>query len=136
MSSSSVIRSGRRFVEQQMLDSGHPERPTGHSEYVDGEDIDVTEPIPGYPAATRCKVQTRDSLELREAQVGDRTSVETRTELHLPTSRPPLQVGDIWVLDAVHRLSLQVVGQKLRIEGPVSGSLKTARRYEVTEVVS
>lgn len=114
-----------------MVDTGTAKRPTGDYEYVDGVEVLATEDL----FTSRCKVQTRN-LVAREEQVGARTSVSVRTELHLPASTDPLQVGDLFEFTAVDPLSLAVVGQRVRIVAPVSGSLKTARRYEVTEAVS
>jgi len=118
-----------------MLDAGKPLRPTGGFEYDGDQEVQATEPVAGFdPAGTRCKVQTRN-VQPRESEVGDRTAVSVRTELHLPASTPPLARGDLWEFAAVHPLSLQQVGQRLRVVAPVAGTLKTARRYEVEEDV-
>lgn len=124
-------------AEAMMVDAGTAKRPTGGYEYDpaanggEGGDVLAADDLFTSP----CKIQTRN-LVAREEEVGGRTSVSVRTELHLPASTDPLQVGDLWELTAVNALSLGTVGQRLRIVGPVAGTLKTARRYEVVEVVS
>lgn len=121
----------RTQAESLMVDAGQASRPTGGYEYEGGEDVLAAEDLFESP----CKIQTRN-LVAREAEVGGRTSVSVRTELHLPASTDPLEAGDLWEITAAHALSLSAVGQVLRVIGPVAGSLKTARRYEVEEVVS
>jgi hypothetical protein len=129
----SVTISGRRAAEALMIDTGTAKRPTGGLVYDPEADTEVEAIEDLFTSA--CKVQTRD-LVAREGEVGGRTSVSVRTELHLPASTDALVVGDVFELTAVHALSLGVVGQRLRVVGPVAGSLKTARRYEVEEAVS
>lgn len=121
-----------------MLDAGKALRPTGEGFVYDDvtqTDVEATEPLFGDDTPVPCKVQTR-TIQARESQVGGRTAVEVRTELHLPVATPPLAVGDVWEFVTVHPLSLSVVGQRMRVLAPVAGTLKTARRYEVEEVVS
>lgn len=114
-----------------MLDSGTALRPTGGWTVVNGVEVPATAPL----LSSRCKVQTR-AIQARESEVGGRTAVEVRTELHLPADTAPLAVGDVWEFTAVHALSLSVVGQRLRVTAPVAGTLKTARRYQVEEAVT
>lgn len=115
-----------------MLDTGKALRPTGGWTVVGGIEVPATTSL---FTSTPCKIQTSE-VQPRESEVGGRTAVEVRTELHLPASSAPLAVGDLWEFTAVHALSLQVVGQRLRVTAPVAGTLKTARRYSVEEVVS
>lgn len=133
MSLQSVTAAGRRAAESMMVDSGRALRPTGGMVYDEEQDKDVEAADALFDS--RCKIQTR-SLVARESEVGGRTSVSVRTELHLPADTTPLAAGDLWEITATHSMSLSVVGQQLRVTAPVSGSLKTARRYEVEEVVS
>lgn len=121
----------RAEAESLMLDTGNALRPTGGWVVVGGIEVQATDTLFASP----CKVQTR-AIQAREAQVGGRTAVEVRTELHLPADTAPLAVGDLWEFTTVHALSLSVVGQRLRVTAPVAGTLKTARRYQVEEVVS
>lgn len=124
----------RAEAESLMLDAGTALHPTGEGlVYDEIAQLDVEATTPLFDS--RCKIQTR-TLQARESEVGGRTSVEVRTELHLPASTAPLAADDLWEITATHPLSLSSIGQRLRIVGPVAGTLKTARRYEVTEVVS
>lgn len=117
-----------------MLDTGKALRPSGGTYYdeVSQTEREATEDLFG-PVA--CKVQARN-VQPREAEVGGRTSTSVRTELHLPASSPRLEVGDLWEFVTAHPLSLTTVGQQVRVIGPVAGTLKTAARYEVEEVLS
>ena len=115
-----------------MLDTGKALHPTGGYTVVDGVEVPATTPMFD---STPCKVQT-SGVQALDSEVGGRTVVEVRTVLHLPASSAPLAVGDLWEFTAVHALSLQTVGQRLRVTSPVAGTLKTARRYSVEEVVS
>lgn len=137
MTYESAVYAGRAAAERLMLDTGQALRPTGEYELVnigleDDVEVEITQPLFG---PVRCKVQTRE-VQARESEVGGRTAVEVRMELHLPASTPPLAVGDVWEFTAAHPLSMSTVGQRLRITSPVAGTLKTARRYSVEEVVS
>lgn len=132
----SAIPEMRLLAESLMVDAGKALRPTGEWEMLDiglEDDVEVEVTVPLFES--RCKVQTRQ-VQARESEVGGRTAVEVRTELHLPADTAPLAVGDLWEFVTVHPLSLQVVGQRLRVTSPVAGTLKTARRYSVEEVVS
>ena len=121
----------RAQAESLMLDTGKALRPTGGYEYVDGEDVLATDDL----FTSRCKIQTR-TIQARESEVGGRTAVTVRTELHLPADTPPMVAGDLWEFTAVDPLSLATVGQRVRVLAPVAGTLKTARRYEVEQVVA
>lgn len=127
----SAIPEMRMLAESLMVDTGSALRPTGGYEYVDGKDVEAVEALFG---PVRCKIQ--DGLGAVDAEVGGRTAVETRPRLHLPASTPPLTTGDLWEMTDTHPLSLEVVGTRYRIVAPVSGTLKTARRYEVEVVVT
>lgn len=121
----------RAHAESLMLDYGTAKRPTGQVEYVGGVDIDAYADLFSSP----CKIQVR-TIQGRESEVGGRTSVASVTELHLPANTTPLQVGDVWELTAVDPISLAKVGQRVRILAPAEGTLKTASRYPVEEVLT
>lgn len=137
MSVESALMAGRSRAESLMLDHGTALHPTGGKTYDpdadngNGADVDTYDEL----FASRCKIQSRN-VEPRSSEVGGRTAVEVRTELHLPASTPALEVGDVWEITEAHPLSFSEVGQRLRVTAPVAGSLKTARRYVVEEVVS
>lgn len=126
----------RAEAEALMLDTGKALRPTGTT-YDPAADGGNGATVTTYDDlfASKCKVNTRN-LVAREAEVGGRTSTSIRMELHLPAGSDPLRENDVWEFTAVHPLSLTTVGQRLRVVGPVAGTLKTAARYEVEAVVS
>ena len=85
---------------------------------------------------SKAKIQARN-LVAQTAEAGGRTSVTVRLELHLPTSAPDVQVGDVWEVTALGSLSdLQLLGRKFRVTAPVAKSYATARRLEVEEIVA
>lgn len=133
MSAVSVTLAGRRAAEALMLDEGKALRPTGGTTYdpVTQTEVEAADEL----FISRCKTQARN-LQARDSEVGGRTSTSVRTELHLPADSPALKPGDLWEFTAAHPLSLTRVGQRVRVAGPVAGTLKTAARYEVEEVVS
>lgn len=125
-----------------MLDVGQVTRPDHGSDVDPGrvkfdptfqEEVEQTQA--GFGFSSRCKIQARN-VQPQESEVGGRTAVTVRTELHLPVDTPPLHVGDVWEITTTHPLSLSVVGEKYRVTAPVDGTLKTARRYEVERKVS
>lgn len=130
-----AIMRGRFAAESLMLDTGKAMRPTGELIYDDVLQREVEQFDESFGFTSRCKVQSRN-VQPHAAEVGARTSVEVSTELHLPASTPALEVGDVWEFTAAHPLSFAGVGQQVRVIAPVAGSLKTARRYQVEEVVS
>lgn len=131
MSAVSATLAGRRAAESLMLDAGKALHPTGGWTVIDGVEVLATEPLFGTDAEPiRCKIQVRE-LVARESEVGGRTVITVRTELHLPASTPPMTTGDLWELVSVDALSLAAVGWRYRVVGPVGGTMKTARRYEV-----
>lgn len=116
-----------------MLDTGKALRPTGGRVYDPAQQAEVDEytDLDSGP----CKIQS-GGLAAREAEVGERTSVSIRPELHRPVASARLEVGDVWEITAVSPLSLSEVGDQFRIVGPAVGTAKTARRYQVERVVS
>jgi hypothetical protein len=118
----------RAEAEALMVDAGTAMRPTGGFVYDAGTDTEVEAADDLFDSP--CKVQTRN-IQPRESEVGERTAVTYRVELHLPVSSEPLAAGDLFEITAVDDLSLSVVGQRFRVLAPVAGTLKTARRYEV-----
>lgn len=123
----------RAAAEALMLDAGTAKRPTGGYVYDPATDSDVEATADLFSSA--CKIQSRN-VQPHEAEVGGRTSVSVRTELHLPTSTAALTAGDLWVMTAVHALSTVANGTTYRVLAPVGKTLATARRYEVEQVVT
>lgn len=125
----------RAEAEALMLDVGTASRPTGGYTYDpsanggQGGDVETTSDLFTSP----CKIQSRN-LVTQAAEVGERTAIVVRTELHLPVSTAPLTTGDLWEVTTPHALSTVPTGQRYRVVGPVGKTLATARRYDVEEV--
>jgi hypothetical protein len=114
-----------------MVDAGTAKRPTGPPTYVDGVDTYTYTDL----FTSACKVQT-SGLSASDAEVGGRTSVTVRTELHLPAATAPLTVGDLFVVTTPHSLSSVPADATYRVVAPVGKTFATARRYQVEEVVT
>lgn len=77
------------------------------------------------------------ALAVREDEVGARTSASVARELHIPVDSDAIPAGAFAFCTAVDVTSdPTLVGARLRIEGPAPGSQTTARRLQVTEVLS
>lgn len=122
----------REDAESLMLDAGTALRPIGGMVYNPDlqQEVEATDPL--FPS--RCKIQARN-IQARDEQVGGRTATTVRLELHLPADTPPLKVGDLWEVTAVHPLSTARL-TRYRVLAPVGKTLATANRYEIEEVVS
>jgi hypothetical protein len=96
----SVLTSGRSAAESLMVDTGIMRRSTGRTEqnpFTD-EETEVYADL----FTSRCKIQTRN-LQASSAEVGGRTAVTVRVELHLPVTVAAVQTGDVWEVTAVDR---------------------------------
>lgn len=109
--------------------------PTGATT-TDPETLSET-PVMLTRFTSKCKVQARN-LVVQDAEVGGRTAQTVRAELHLPVDAPVVHPGDEAELIAVGALSdVTLLGRKFTISGGTPPkSLATARRLEITEVVS
>lgn len=83
------------------------------------------------------RVRVGGGLAARESEAGGRTVVSVTRQLHIPVSSPVVPVGAVAFCTAVHATSdPTLLGAGLRLDGPAPGSQTTARRLEVTEVLS
>lgn len=83
------------------------------------------------------RVKTVSTTVPHESQVGGRTSVEVRRELHIPVTSPATEVGMVARCIAVDATSdPSLLGAELTLAGPAPGSQTTARRLAVVEVIS
>lgn len=86
--------------------------------------------------ATKGRVKA-GAISPHDAEVGGRTSTTVTRELHIPVSSPAVPAGAVAVCTAVGALSDQsLLGASLVLAGPAPGSQTTARRLQVTEVLS
>lgn len=113
-----------------MVDAGTAKRSTGTS-YTGGAEVEATTDL----FTSRCKIQS-GGLQPRATEVGERTSLTVRPELHLPASTAQLTAGDLFVVTTPHALSTVPAGTTYRVTGPAGKTFATARRYEVEEVVT
>jgi len=109
--------------------------------YSDGwhYDADADEDVQDYAVAftTRGRVKVGGGLAAREADAGGRTVTTVTRELHVPVNSPAIPVGAVAVCTQVAPTSdPTLLGATLRLAGPVPGSQTTARRLEVSEVIS
>lgn len=83
------------------------------------------------------RVSVSGGLAVRDAEVGGRTSASVVRSLHVPVDTAAIPAGAVAVCTAVHATSdPTLLGAGLRIGGPAPGSQTTARRLEVTEVLT
>jgi hypothetical protein len=83
------------------------------------------------------RVKVEGGLAVRAAEVGGRTSASVVRSLHIPVTSDTVPVGAVAFCTAVHATSdPTLLGARLTIGGPAPGSQTTARRLEVTEVLS
>lgn len=97
-----------------------------------GEDVQAVAPLFTTPARLKSV-----GTVAQESQVGGRTVVTTRRELHIPVSSQAVPVGALAQCTEIHETSdPTLLGTIVRLSGPAPGSQTTARRLQVEEVLS
>jgi len=125
-----VTDAGRATAKSRMLDTWAIG--TAATSYVAGVDATVITVL----FTTKARLTTRSTI-AREAQVGERTSVETRRELHIPWDSPVVPVNAVAQCTAIDASTdPTLLGATVRVTGSSPASQKTARRLEVSEVLS
>ena len=135
MSVESATHAGRAAAEARMLDTCEIRRMTGRM---------TQDPVTGFEVpeyelrfATVCRVKVAEGLAARDSEVGGRTVVEVLRQLHIPVESPAVLPRDIAVMISVHASSdPSLSGATLVLAGPAPGSQTTARRLQVSEVLS
>jgi hypothetical protein len=129
----------RDEAESRMLDTFDISVATGGwvydpgAEGGDGADVEVLTPL----FTTLGRVKVGGGLAARDSEAGGRTVVTVTRELHIPYDSAEVPVGAVAVCTAVHSTSdPTLLGAVLRLEGPAPGSQTTARRLQVSEVLS
>lgn len=95
--------------------------------------------VPEYAArfTTRCRVKTSSGLTVRAEEVGGRTAATVIRELHIPVDSPAVEPNDVAVMISVHATTdPTLAGATLTLAGAAPGSQTTARRLQVSEVLS
>jgi hypothetical protein len=135
MTAPTAVANGRRMAESRMADTFDIKIESGKPAYDPG--TKTTGPVYTLLFTTKGRVKVTGGLSARDAEVGGRTSTTVTRELHIPVSSPAVPVGAVAFCTAVSATSdPSLAGAKLRLEGPAPGSQTTARRLEVTEVLS
>lgn len=135
----SIVFEGRAMAEARM-------KTTCEIQYQDGTavDPDTDSDVPVYVAAfeSKCRVKVA-GLVIAEAEAGGRTTAKSTRELHIPAtssdpwSDPRSHHGVTALITAVHPTDdPSLLGARLSLSGPAPGSQTTARRLQVTEVVT
>lgn len=131
---SGAVAAGRTAALSRMLDTFAIKQPSGTA-YNPTTGNDETTYTDLFTTAGRVKVGS--GLATRESEAGGRTVVTVVRELHIPVDSAAVPVGAVAVCTAVHATSdPTLLGATLRLAGPAPGSQTTARRLEVTEVLS
>jgi hypothetical protein len=123
---------GRMAAEARMLDTFAVKRSLGIG-YVDGAEVETFELI--FNTVGRVKVG--GGLATRESEAGGRTVVSVTRELHIPVTSAEVPPGAVAFCTAVDVTSdPTLLGAALHLDGPAPGSQTTARRLQVSEVIS
>lgn len=137
MRTTGTTRAGRRAAEARMLDTFDIKVPAGTGKPAYDPTSKTTSPAYTVLFTTRGRVKAGVGLTVREAEVAGRTSAAVVRELHIPASSPLVPPGAIAFCTAVDATSdPTLLGALLRLAGPAPGSQTTARRLEVTEILT
>ena len=129
-----AVEAGRRSAESLMVDTFTLARPTGAAPAYKPDTQGEVEPTDALGTSAG-KLQSRN-LVASEVEVGGRTAVTVRVELHLPVSAVALQTGDIAELTAAGPSTpASLLNTRWRVLAPVGKTWATAARYEVEEIV-
>jgi len=127
-----AVDAGRVAAEARMLDTFDIKIPTG-PDYNSGAGLDVTT----YTLLFSTVGRVKRGLTANEAGAGDREVVTVNRELHIPVDSPAVPVGAVAFVTSVGAGSDPTLsGAALRLTGPAPGSQTTARRLQVTEVLT
>jgi hypothetical protein len=102
-------------------------------------DEDLDEDVRDYEVlfTTPGRVKVSNGLAVHDSEVGGRTAAEVTRTLHIPVGSDAVPADAVAVCTAVHATSdPTLLGATLVIGGPAPGSQTTARRLEVTEVLT
>lgn len=131
MSLTGALTRGRAAAQARMLDTFDIKVSTGTT-YTGGVDVETFSLL----FSTTGRVKTT-GLAANESEAGGRTVVAVTRELHIPVSSAEVPVGAVAFVTSVHATSdPSLAGARLRLSGPAPGSQTTARRLQVSEVLS
>lgn len=122
----------RSEAEARMVDTFDIKVPTGTA-YVGGVDVTTYSTL----FTTQGRVKVEGGLSVRDSQVGDRTSVSVVRTLHIPVDSAEVPALAVAVCTAIGTTSdPTLLGATLTLAGPAPGSQTTARRLQVSEVLT
>lgn len=134
------LAEGRALAESRMLTTCEIQFDTGSTDIDPATDSEVK--VYETAFATKCRIKAL-ARQINEAEAGGRTSAEVTRELHIPVASadpwadPDSARGVFALITAVHPTDdPTLLGQRVTLSGPAPGSQTTARRLEITEVVS
>lgn len=105
------------------------------TEYDDFLQEDVTQWLDLF--TTKGRVKVGGGIAANDAEVGGRTAIEVRRELDIPANSPKVPADAVAFCVAADPTSdPTLLGAGLRVAGPAPGSQQTARRLQVSEVIS
>lgn len=100
--------------------------------YVGGVEVKTVTPL----FTTQARLKVAGNV-VQDTEAGGRTVVETRRELHIPWDSAAVPANAVAECTAVHSSTdPTVLGTIVRLDGPAPGSQTTARRLQVTEVLT
>lgn len=132
---SSVLNAGQQAAEARMLDTFEFREFGAGWHYDEAAGTDVRDFTVLF--TTRGRVKVGGGLAAHDSEAGGRTVITVTRELHIPVDSPAVPPGAAAVCTAVDATSdPTLLGATLTLAGPVPGSQTTARRLEVTEVLT
>lgn len=133
MTLASALARGRAAQNARMLDHFTIKVPNGYA-MVDGVEVMTFDETKSMP--TKGYVKNAANA-VRDGEVGDRTIAVVVRELRIPWDSPAVPTNAVAVCTAVDATSdPTLLGALLRLDGPAPGSQMTARRLQVSEVLT
>lgn len=127
-----VLARGCAMAEERMLDEWAVMVSLG-IEYVAGEEVEEFALL----FNTKARVKVVKGLAVREAEVGARTSASVVREFNIPVGSAAVPTGAVAFPITIHATSdPTLIDVTLRLDGPAPGSQTTARRLQVSEVLT
>lgn len=127
----SEVEEDRALAEARMLDTWTIGADVGWT-YTAGADVQTVTPL----FTTQGRLKATSNV-VQSSEAGGRTLIETRRELHIPVGSDAVPPGAVAQCTAVHETSdptmLNII---VRLDGPAPGSQTTARRLQVSEVLT
>lgn len=131
MSLTDTLMGGREAAEALMVDACTIKRRSGQTSNPTTGDVTDTYAAAHYTG--KCKVQSRE-VEVATPEAGEQTVNTLTLRVDVPMSATGITAGDVVTITAAV-YDPDLVNRSFRVVAPFHGSLKTARRLPVEEVV-